>query len=406
MSIKTLTEQILQKMSSIGKVQYKFLINLFDLWLGIQGRYNFTNLSRYGKYHEQSYRNQFSEQFDFIEFNGHLAKDYLSTNRILTFDPFHVSKSGKCTKGVGYYYSGCAGRLKWGLEFSGIGAVDLSTKTAIHLGAFQTLDAEKGKEKNRLTYYANHLINHKTSLQEVSTQVVADAYFSKSTFVNALTSAGYDLITRLRKDAHIRYLYQGKRTGKPGRPKQFDGKIEPLNLRMDYFNLVQTAADNSWKAYEATVNIKAWKRSVKLVVVQHFDEQEKIKKYQLFVSTNLTMNGQAIKKAYNYRFQSEFVFRDGKQFAGLNHCQARSEEKLHFHVNTALTIVSLAKITQLIKAKKENEQDKPFSMANFKTSYTNGFIFNRIISMFGFNPNSKKIKFIREKITAIGKIAA
>jgi len=221
-----------------------------------------------------------------------------------------------------------------------------------------------------------------------------------------LKTKGYELITRLRKDAHIRYLYKGERTGKPGRPKQFDGQINPFEIRMDYFTLIQTAADNSWKAYEATVNVKAWKQNVKLVVIHHFDEQGKIKRYQLFVSTDLTMDGQFIKKAYNYRFQSEFVFRDGKQFSGLNHCQARSKEKLNFHINTALTVVSLAKICHLIQSKKENSKNKPFSMANFKTSYTNGFIFNRIISMFGFNPNSKKINFIREKIKAIGKIAA
>jgi hypothetical protein len=45
-------------------------------------------------------------------------------------------------------------------------------------------------------------------------------------------------------------------------------------------------------------------------------------------------------------------------------------------------------------------------MANFKTSYTNGFIFNRIIEWFGFNPNTALIKSVREKVMSIGKIAA
>jgi len=404
MSIKTLTKQILEKMPSIGKVQYRFLIFLFDLWLRIQGRHNFMNLSRYGKYNEQTYRNHFERDFDFIGFNSLLASEYLSDQRILTFDPFHVSKSGKCTKGVGFYYSGCAGGLKWGLEFGGIGAVDLSRKTALHIGALQTLD--KDLEINRLMYYANHLISNKEALQKISNRVAADAYFSKATFVEALISQGFELITRLRKDAHIRYLYKGKRTGKRGRPKQFDGQVNPVDLRMDYFNLIQTADNHSWKVYEATVNIRAWKRNIQLVVVHYFDEQGKITRYQLFASTDLTMNGQEIKKAYNYRFQSEFVFRDGKQFSGLNHCQARSKEKLHFHINTSLTVVSLAKICHLMENENKNEASKSFSMASFKTSYTNDFIFNRIISLFGFNPNNNKIKFIRERIRAIGKIAA
>ena len=32
----------------------------------------------------------------------------------------------------------------------------------------------------------------------------------------------------------------------------------------------------------------------------------------------------------------EFLFRDAKQFTGLQHCQARSESKLNFHFNASL----------------------------------------------------------------------
>ncbi len=418
MSIKRLTEQILEKkltIGNIGKVQYKFIVHLFDLWLRIQGRHNFVNLSRYGNYNEQTYRNQFSNDFDFIGFNQQLATTYLS-QPILTFDPFHISKSGKCTVGVGKYYSGCRGDLEWGLEFGGIGAVDLKTKTAIHVGAFQTLDttADKDLGMNRTAYYANHLVKHKEALQEISKIVVADSYFAKQGFIQTLQNSGYEVITRLRKDAHIRYLYTGQRTGKPGRPRQFDGQINPLNLRMDYFKLIHDSEQDGnnktkgirCKAYEATMNVKAWKQNVKLVVVHYLDSEGNIKRYQLLASTDIEMEGQEVKKSYNYRFQSEFVFRDGKQFTGLNHCQARSRDKLHFHINTSLTIVSLAKICHLIQKKNKNIQDKPFSMANFKTSYTNGFIFNRIIEWFGFNPNTALIKSVREKVMSIGKIAA
>mgnify|MGYP003439838048 CR=1 FL=1 len=34
---------------------------------------------------------------------------------------------------------------------------------------------------------------------------------------------------------------------------------------------------------------------------------------------------------YKSRFQIEFFYRDAKQDTGLNHCQARSENKLNFH---------------------------------------------------------------------------
>ena len=46
MNVRALTEQILQKMSGIGKIQSHFFINLVSQWLRLRGRYCFENLVR------------------------------------------------------------------------------------------------------------------------------------------------------------------------------------------------------------------------------------------------------------------------------------------------------------------------------------------------------------------------
>jgi len=53
-------------------------------------------------------------------------------------------------------------------------------------------------------------------------------------------------------------------------------------------------------------------------------------------------------RKYTYRFQQEFLFRDAKQFAGLEQGQGRSKEKIHFHTNIALTKVHLAKVAHYL----------------------------------------------------------
>ena len=50
---------------------------------------------------------------------------------------------------------------------------------------------------------------------------------------------------------------------------------------------------------------------------------------------------------YRSRFQIEFLYHDAKQYTDLNHCQARSENKLDFHFNVSLTVVNLAKYNWL-----------------------------------------------------------
>ena len=49
-------------------------------------------------------------------------------------EPSYLSKSGKHTVGVGYFHSGVAGGRKWGLEVTGLAAVDLEEKIAVQRG--------------------------------------------------------------------------------------------------------------------------------------------------------------------------------------------------------------------------------------------------------------------------------
>lgn len=394
MSVETLTEQILLKIPTINKCRRDFMTHLFIIWLSLRGRHNYTNIARYGLYREETYRTNASRPFDFLQFNRLLAKQTLSTNLMLAFDPTYISKSGKCTKGVGYFYSGCAGRVKWGLEFSGIAAIDLSTKNALHLEAVQTLPPSD--KESLLTYYARILVERKTDLQALSKTIVADAFFARAPFVLAVTEAGFELVTRLQKNTHLRYLYKGPKRKGRGRPKQYDGQVNPRQLRKTYFKVCAEATDGSWIAYEAVVNARAWKRSVTIVLVHHLDKAGQIKSHRIFASTDIAQSGKAVKQSYESRFQIEFLFRDAKGQAGLEHCQARSKEKLHFHVNTALTVVSLAKAAHYLSLPKE--QQKGFSIADVKTLYINNLFFNRIISLFGFSPNLKIIQHIKAKV--------
>lgn len=405
MSIETLTEQILNKIPTIGKWQHKFIIHLFSLWLCIRGRYNYTNLARYGHYGEDTYRKNAGRSFPFLTFNRHLVTQHFGCRRIIAFDPTYISKSGKHTAGVGYFYSGCAGREKWGLEFGGIAAIDLDQRTALHLEAVQTIKSDK--DQSLLQYYATQLIERKEALHKISTTIAVDAFFSLEPFITPMVEAGFTVVTRLRKNTYMRYLYQGPKRQGRGRPKQYDGPVNPWQLDFNHFTECARDENKEWIAYEAVVNIRSWKRIVKLVVVHTLDVDGAIKGYKLFASTNTKSTGSETKLMYNCRFQIEFPYRDCKQELGLEHCQARSSEKLHFHVNTALTCLSLAKVAFHFPNKTNNSNEKiPFSIADIKNANANEFLLDKLILWFGMNPKLKIIKSVRAKIRQLGKRAA
>ena len=65
-------EATLGKVKKVNKPVSKFIIHIVELWLGMNCRYVFSNMERWGKMTEKSYRNRFSKLFDWFEFNNAL----------------------------------------------------------------------------------------------------------------------------------------------------------------------------------------------------------------------------------------------------------------------------------------------------------------------------------------------
>jgi hypothetical protein len=100
----------------------------------------------------------------------------------------------------------------------------------------------------------------------------------------------------------------------------------------------------------------------------------------------------------------EFLFRDAKQYTGLDTCQARSENKLHFHFNASLTAVSLAKA---IIRKQHNKTDElVLSIADIQTELHNRALAQTIFSIYGIDPKLKINDDRFRQILDYGKIAA
>ena len=64
---------------------------------------------------------------------------------------------------------------------------------------------------------------------------------------------------------------------------------------------------------------------------------------RLYMSTDTAITAVKVVEAYGARFSQEYLFREAKQFAGLQDGQARSWHKVDYHTNAALTAVNLAK---------------------------------------------------------------
>lgn len=403
---KNLIESILHKMLDIDKWQHKFMTHILTHCLGMSGRFNFLQMSREGKYNEQTYRNNFGRAFDFLRFNIDLVERSCSEERIIAFDPSYITKSGKHTEGLGNFYSGCASSYKKGLEIGGIAVIDVKQNTAYHLEAIQSPPAKKEKVKKDYTlvdHYADLIVQRATELKRLSNILVVDGYFSKYKFVTKICeNTELTLISRLRDDANLRYIFHGQKQNNRGRPKVFDGKVDTKKIDKRRFQKVHS--DHESIIYGAVVYSVSLKRKIKVAYVEFLSKKGKIVATKLFFSTDLEMDATQILKYYKARYQIEYLYRDSKQFTGLQHCQARSKEKLYFHFNTCLTAVSVAKVV----LRNKHAKDKPMclSISNIKTEFKNRKMIKRIISMYGFDQTLIKIHPAYTKLLNYGKIAA
>jgi hypothetical protein len=74
--------------------------------------------------------------------------------------------------------------------------------------------------------------------------------------------------------------------------------------------------------YTQILNSPRFKRNSRMVLLLN----TKTNKYVVLASTDLKLDARLIVKYDQLRFQIGFLFRDAKQFTGLNHCQARSAD--------------------------------------------------------------------------------
>ena len=190
----------------------------------------------------------------------------------------------------------------------GIGLIDIDAKDCMMLKAHQSLSNKELSLRNKtmVDFYISVIKRYRKELLKLSTLIVADAYFSTSTFVNGIKKEGFSLISRFRDNACLFYVYAGPRTGKRGRPKTKDGKIDMKNLDLTRMEKMEMK-DIEGTAYTLIAYSKALRCKVRLVIWQMPNGKKK-----LFFSTDTSLSGEEVLLYYRTRFQIEFCFRDAK----------------------------------------------------------------------------------------------
>jgi IS4 transposase len=185
------------------------------------------------------------------------------------------------------------------------------------------------------------------------------------------------MVSKLRHDADLRWLYTGEQKAK-GRPRKFADKV-----RFDDLSRFELAGEiDGQRVYTAVVNSPTFKRNLRIVYVV---KEEHGKTYTaLLFSTDIGCSALDILRYYKARFQIEFVFRDAKQYTGLCDCQATSEAKLNFHFNASLAALNLLRLEDRQQAV-EGVGRNVISIASWKTRKFNAHLLERFSCHLGLD---------------------
>lgn len=386
----------LEKMSGLSKARRTFMSDYLSTLLAIPGRVNFRNLSRYGAFCEKTYARHFAQPFDFGSFNGHLTKAHLGEEVIAATDATFAPKSGKKTYGLDRFFDSRIHKCHRGLELSLFALIDVATERAFALSARQTPPSQGSTSTHRMAHYVRHYRDSVAHIPERVRYIAADGAYARKEFIEAVRSSERHLVTRLRCDANLRYLYRGPRREGKGRVKRYAGKVDLSDSSsMDFVQETRPGI----MLYTALVNSPHFKRDLRIAVL--YDERNpENKTFIALASTDLSLAPETIVAYYCLRFQIEFLFRDSKQYTGLTQCQARSQAKLDFHFNASLSALNVARLQWYEKER------STFSMASIKRITYNELFMEQIFFKLGIEPELIKNLPAFEELRCYGAIAA
>lgn len=405
----TIVTATLNQLSKLAKPQRKFLAALIATILALRGRFNYRNLARYGGYTERSYARQFQQSFPWLEYHAKVIQASLPSSHELVAaqDASFIPKSGKKTYGLDRFYNGCAGRPERGLEISVVAVVDVTQKGAYVAAVAQTPATPELKKEQadatRLDQAIEQMRAARPFLPEAVKYGVADGWYAKQKYVDAVVAEGLHVVTKLRSDANMRFRYTGERTGKQGRPKTYDGKVDWQDLsRFEKVDASDLEAGEGVEVYTAELchaTIKRWLRTV--VLVWHTADGKR--HHVVLATTDLKATAADVLRIYQARFQIEFLLRDGKQHAGLTECQARNKEALDFHFNASLATVSATRAATA--ALHTSEMPYVFSLATQKQIAFNEHFLAEISAKYGYDLNCWKKHPAYEELRTYGALA-
>ena len=202
----------------------------------MKGRVTMLGISRWSEgISYKTIERFFDKKIDWLSLKWKMIESVIGKEVILVADESTVSKSGKVTHGLGYFYSGLQGRAIKGISFLSFSLVDIESRRAYPLFTKQLKREKKSKKekevkksvgrpkgsknKNSSTLRLKGLfrivgwyigIIKKVIKIPTLKYFVYDGAFGNNVGIQTVRRNGLHLISKLKKNSNLYFKFKGK----------------------------------------------------------------------------------------------------------------------------------------------------------------------------------------------------
>ncbi len=316
---------------------------------------------------------------------------------IVAGDETVVSKAGTQTHGIDRFFSGLKGKVIRGLSFFVLSLVDVTERKSYPLGVAQTIKNEaekqslksrkkrktkklkgtKGRRKGSLNRDKNELrlspellrISELLSFLRKLTKhfmklkyLAMDGHFGHHQAVLMAGANGFELISKLRKDAALYEKYEGIYCGK-GAPKKYGERLKYDILPPRYLRKSEQKKEIITNYYQGLFLHKEFAKEINVVIIVKINLKTKKVGHAILFSSDPQLNSEKLVDYYSLRFQIEFNFRDAKQHFGLEDFMNTTKVGVENAANLAFLMVNVS--FKLLK----NKAEKGVGINDLKTQF-------------------------------------
>jgi putative transposase len=297
---------------------------------------------------------------------------------LLAGDESIVSKSGKHTYGIGWFFSSMRNSAIPGLAFFSIALIDVTKRRAHPLSVKQVIRSEEEKELTRkrkqqrkpsapkrprgrpkgsknknkadltLSPELQRILAQGQAVMDLIREKLSVAYFVlDGHFGNAFATSmvrqmGLHIISKMAHNAEL-YL----------RPTEEEKAAHPrkkYGARLDYNHLPETLRVSSTteagyctQVYQGICLHKHFADAINVVIIVRTHLESARVGHVVLFSSDVSLCAVTLIDYYSLRFQIEFTFRDAKQYFGLEDFMGVKEVSIHNAVGLSFFLVNLSR---------------------------------------------------------------